>query len=107
MVLASRSKRCFATGSAEILAGKIFMATSLPRRVSLARYTSPIPPAPSTVTLSNGPSLVPELRAIVARHYIPKGGATERMQRSAQHRPGLTRTQQPDCRGIAAGKLYD
>src|SRR6266478_8258590 len=71
MVFASRSKRCLATGSAEILAGKILTATSLPRRVSFARYTSPIPPAPSGATTSYGPSLVPELRAIVARHYTP------------------------------------
>jgi NYN domain len=39
-------------GSAENSAGRIFTATSRPSRVSLARYTSPIPPAPSGPTIS-------------------------------------------------------
>src|SRR5579859_7909192 len=55
-----------------MLAGKILMATSRESRVSFARYTSPMPPAPSEAMISYGPSLVPEVRAIIARHYIRK-----------------------------------
>src|SRR5215813_5879931 len=71
MVFASRSKRCLRTGSAEYCAGRILMATVRSRRVSLARYTSPIPPAPSGPTISYGPSFVPAVRAIGARDYKP------------------------------------
>src|SRR5215468_1481671 len=59
MVFASRSNRCLRTGSAENCAGRILMATVRSNRVSLARYTSPIPPAPSGTPISYGPSLVP------------------------------------------------
>jgi hypothetical protein len=45
------------------------MATVRSSRVSRARYTSPIPPAPSGPTISYGPSLVPCDRPIVGRHY--------------------------------------
>jgi serine/threonine protein kinase len=38
---------------------KILMATKRSRRLSRARYTSPMPPVPSTPTTSKGPSLVP------------------------------------------------
>ena len=51
------------------------MATSRPSRGSRARYTSPIPPAPSGAMISYGPSFVPEVRAIRARHYIPNEGS--------------------------------
>jgi len=52
ILMASRSNRCLRTGSAENSAGKIFTATSRPKRVSRARYTSPIPPAPSASRIS-------------------------------------------------------
>src|ERR1700730_431755 len=48
------------------------MATMRSNRVSRARYTSPMPPAPSGDWISYGPSFVPAIRAIRARHYIPK-----------------------------------
>src|SRR5262245_45022702 len=57
MARASRSKRS-PKRSAEIL-----IATSRPSRVSRARYTVPIPPAPMGATISYGPSLVPGLRS--------------------------------------------
>ena len=82
MAIASRSKRCLATGSAETFAGRILIATSRPSLVSFARYTSPIPPTPSEGTISYGPSLVPEMRAILARHYILKRGTLQLSQRS-------------------------
>jgi len=39
--------------------------------VSRARYTSPMPPAPTGEAISYGPSLVPEVSAIDARNYSP------------------------------------
>src|SRR5208282_551617 len=43
---ASRSKRAMRCGSEANASGMIFRATSRPSRESVARYTSPIPPAP-------------------------------------------------------------
>src|ERR1035438_2806989 len=42
---------------------------SRPSFVSVARYTSPIPPAPNGDWISYGPSFVPGVRAIRARNY--------------------------------------
>src|SRR5215470_12086386 len=56
---ASRWNRSRVCGDAVIPPGKTFIATSRSRRVSLARYTSPIPPAPSGLTISYGPRRVP------------------------------------------------
>ena len=42
------------------------MATVRSNRVSRARYTSPIPPAPSGPTISYGPSFDPEVSVIIA-----------------------------------------
>ena len=72
MVFASRSNLCFLCGSADISFGKILTATSRPSRVSLARYTSLIPPAPSGPTISYGPSFVPEARSMLARDYTAR-----------------------------------
>src|SRR5580704_4817457 len=69
MARASRSKRCLASGLSERCAGRILMATMRSRRVSQARYTSPMPPAPSGDWISYGPSLVPEARAMLGRNY--------------------------------------
>src|SRR3954454_10835533 len=44
--------------------GSTFNATSRFNRVSLARYTSPIPPTPSTETIVYGPMLVPAAKAM-------------------------------------------
>ena len=49
---ASRSKRDRARGSPRAAPGSTLIATSRPSRVSRARYTSPIPPAPSGDTIS-------------------------------------------------------
>lgn len=51
------------------------MATSRPNRESRARYTSPMPPAPSGETISYGPTLVPEEIPILASHYSPRNNA--------------------------------
>src|SRR5882762_4154399 len=72
MVFASRSKLCLRTGSDENCAGKILMATVRSSLVSRARYTSPIPPAPSGDSISYGPSLLPEVRAMRTRNYSPR-----------------------------------
>jgi hypothetical protein len=57
------------------------IATVRSRRVSRARYTSPMPPAPSGETISYGPSLVPEARGIGGENY------NLREQRTAPYTP--------------------
>ena len=52
MACASRSNRASAAGSSVTAAGTILMATSRCRRLSRARYTSPMPPAPSRPVIS-------------------------------------------------------
>ncbi len=47
IVFASRSNRCRVSGDADMCDGSTFTATVRSSRVSRARYTSPIPPAPS------------------------------------------------------------
>src|SRR5476649_97443 len=72
---ASRTKR-----SAELALGtqsprKTLMATTRFRRLSRALYTSPMPPAPSGVRISYGPSFVPPVNAIRERNYRPCSAA--------------------------------
>ena len=55
---ASRAKRCVCRGLPDP-GERILIATIRSRRVSLARYTSPIPPAPSGATIEYGPNCVP------------------------------------------------
>src|SRR5438552_5578373 len=71
MAFASRSRRSRKLRSDESFSGRTLMATVRSSRVSRARYTSPMPPAPSAVWISYGPSLVPAVSAICARHYSP------------------------------------
>ena len=49
---ASCSNRRSLSGSREKMAGRTLIATSRPSRGSFARYTSPIPPAPSGERIS-------------------------------------------------------
>src|ERR1700730_11150008 len=69
MARASRSKRSLASALSERCVGRILIATVRSRRVSRARYTSPIPPAPSGATIWYGPSLVPWARVIGGQNY--------------------------------------
>src|ERR1700730_13604832 len=71
MLRASRSKRCSASGLEDRCEGRILTATVRSRRVSRARYTSPIPPALRGEAIPYGPSLVPGTSGIGARHYSP------------------------------------
>src|SRR6185436_17388208 len=48
------------------------MATSRPSRVSRARYTSPMPPAPRGATISYGPSRVPGVRLMERSRLGPR-----------------------------------
>src|ERR1022692_550735 len=48
--------------------GNTLMATCRPSLVSLARYTSPIPPAPMAERISYGPSLSPDERGMFGSH---------------------------------------
>src|SRR5487761_1511999 len=61
------------SASAEKASGRTLIATSRPRRVSRARYTSPIPPAPIAERMWYGPSLVPAVR-VISRPPQPPGG---------------------------------
>src|SRR3974390_2409446 len=65
IVRASRSKRAFSSGEASSDELSTLMATVRSRRVSRARYTSPMPPAPSADTTSYGPKRVPATRVIL------------------------------------------
>src|SRR5580700_5834102 len=69
MACASCWKRRNRSGSRAKAAGKTLIATSRLSRASRARYTSPMPPAPTGDTISYGPSFVPGVRAIRARNY--------------------------------------
>src|SRR4029078_2277804 len=60
---ASRWKRSSVFGDAVIPSGRTLIATTRSRRVSLARYTSPIPPTPSGLTISWGARRALEARA--------------------------------------------
>src|SRR5215471_3005529 len=60
---ASRRKRAIRSPSSANASGRIFSATSRLSFVSRARYTSPIPPAPSRALTSYGPRLVPRVNA--------------------------------------------
>src|SRR5215475_8943789 len=59
MVFASRSNRVFRFGDAIRAEFSTLIATVRSKRVSRARYTSPMPPAPSGAMISYGPSRVP------------------------------------------------
>ena len=61
------------------------MATSRPRRVSRARYTSPMPPAPMRAMTSYGPSRVPACRGMCWR--IIRAGSTHALLSSGGMRP--------------------
>src|SRR5689334_21866426 len=58
-------------------AGRTFTATSRPSRVSRARYTSPMPPAPIGATISYGPSFVPVASVMPVFPPLPSPGAFE------------------------------
>src|SRR3974390_249850 len=68
---ASNSKRCRRSGSRDQYSGRTLIATSRFRATSRARYTSPIPPAPSGATISNASSRVPAASGICGEDYTP------------------------------------
>src|SRR5271168_3051704 len=72
MVLASRSKRARKSAFLLRCAGSTLIAISRSNRVSRARYTSPMPPAPSGATISYGPSFVRGTRGMSGRDYNPR-----------------------------------
>src|SRR5262245_47633550 len=65
-VLASCSNRISLSGSAENSSGRILSATTRSSRVSRARLTAPIPPAPSGASTSYTPTRDPAVNAIDA-----------------------------------------
>src|SRR6266550_2482727 len=58
-VFASRSNRARRSASCANASGNTLIATWRPRLVSMARYTSPMPPAPMADRISYGPRRVP------------------------------------------------
>ena len=64
---ASRSNRASAAESPDVDSGRILRATSRCRRLSRARYTSPMPPVPRRPRISYGPSRVPASRDMEER----------------------------------------
>src|SRR5215472_1048230 len=69
MALASRSRRWRDEESPANSGGRTLMATLRSSRISRARYTSPMPPAPSGDWISYGPSFVPEVSPMRCGHY--------------------------------------
>ena len=65
MARASCSKRRTRSGSAANASGRTLIATSRPRRVSRARYTSPMPPVPISETISYGPISEPSASGMI------------------------------------------
>src|SRR5512136_1007853 len=63
---ASFSKRRSRPASEERDSGRTFTATSRPSRVSRARYTSPIPPAPTGARIRKWPSVVPIIVVLIS-----------------------------------------
>ena len=61
--MASRWNRATRSASAANASGRTLIATSRSSRVSRARYTSPMPPAPRAETISYGPKRAPGMRA--------------------------------------------
>src|SRR6266852_219132 len=72
---ASRSKRSRSCGLLERCSGRTLTATMRSSRVSLARYTSPIPPAPIEEMISYGPSRVEGWRDIAVACSLPHQSA--------------------------------
>src|SRR5262249_29286857 len=83
IVFASRSKRCRISSLAERWPGSTLTATVRSSRVSRARYTSPIPPAPTDARISYGPSLVPACISVSIR---PRGSVLEPLRPVHDHR---------------------
>src|ERR1700720_4549659 len=81
-VLASRSNRIFNSELHERWDGRILMATERSKRVSRARYTSPMPPAPRAATISYAPSLVPAERSMSGANYSV---TDDRQRRGVRH----------------------
>src|SRR3954452_2942638 len=61
---ASRWKRSSVWPETVIPSGRTLMATTRSRRVSMARYTSPMPPEPSGAMISYGPRRAPADRGM-------------------------------------------
>src|SRR5688500_197302 len=77
---ASCSNRASRSGSVEKAAGSTLIATSRPRRASRARYTSPMPPAPSGPRISYAARRVPVGSCIEPRaDYIRAASDSERL----------------------------
>jgi len=91
---ASSSKRRSRSSSSPRSDGSTLTATSRPRRGSLARKTSPIPPEPRRSSISYGPSCAPTSTGMVSPVEGASAGKRPSTVRLAQaaSRPGRGRT---------------
>src|SRR6476660_673339 len=79
-VWASRVNRASLSWSRATASGRIFSATFRCSRRSRARYTSPIPPAPSRSTTSYGPTCWPGERPMSDGDYIAVAWGCSRIE---------------------------
>src|SRR5262245_26737589 len=88
---ASFSNRFKRAGSAETSPGRTLIATSRESRESLARQTSPIPPAPSGATISYGPRRDPGAGVISdgKNRRLPAGTASHQNEMRRAKRRSL------------------
>src|SRR5688572_15660384 len=93
---ASCSNRASRSGSAADAVGRTLIATSRPSRESRARYTSPMPPAPSTESTSYGPSREPVVSGM-------DESANYRCKEESQLVQGGTRSVQGGARLVQGG----
>src|SRR5262245_12922307 len=81
---ASRSNRARRSGFVIHASGRTLIATSRPSAASRARYTSPMPPAPSGATISYTPSFVPAVSGMRGALFL--GGRWRSRNRWRQRR---------------------
>src|SRR5262245_51675054 len=86
---ASFSNRFSRLGSAATSAGRTLTATSRASRVSLARQTSPIPPAPRGANTSYGPSRAPEASVMTSPSFQSLDEVELRREPAVRDRPGV------------------
>src|SRR5262245_22238251 len=105
IVFASRSKRCRTSGDSERWDGRTLTATARSSRVSRARYTSPIPPAPIAETISYGPSFEPAASVMsggILRFFAESGPVHE----ECEGRGRLPRVRDGGQEALAVGRDF-
>src|SRR6266540_4494119 len=97
IVFASLSKRSRRSAEGDRCRGRTLIATARSRRVSRARYTSPIPPAPSGERISYGPRREPGDSGKMGRLYF--AGRSQNQPAELCGAGGASPPLQPERRG--------